>query len=79
MDAPTLTRWLADVTRSLLASPATPDGLLDHWRACGLADVIERAEKVVRRERLMVDALRKGEPITDVLGRDYEDMLRSLD
>ncbi len=43
MDAPTLTRWLADVTRSLLGTSTTPDGLLDSWRACGLTDVIERA------------------------------------
>ena len=45
----------------------------------GRADeVIERAEKIMKREQLMVAAIRRGDRITDVVGRDYEDMLKSL-
>jgi 4-hydroxy-4-methyl-2-oxoglutarate aldolase len=44
-----------------------------------LADVVRRAERIAERERLMVEALRQGDPITDVVGRDYEEMLDRLD
>lgn len=42
-------------------------------------EVIARAERITARERLMVTALRDGESIVDVVGRDYEDMLDELD
>jgi regulator of RNase E activity RraA len=44
-----------------------------------LDEVIRRAERIAERERLMVHALRKGERITAVVGRDYEDMLDKLE
>ena len=44
-----------------------------------LEEIIARAERVAARERLMVEALRKGERVTEVLGRSYEDMLQQLD
>ena len=44
-----------------------------------LHDVLRRAERIAERERLMVEALRRGDPITEVVGRDYEDMLDALD
>lgn len=43
------------------------------------AEVLRRAERIAERERLMVVALRKGERITEVVGRDYEEMLDRLD
>jgi 4-hydroxy-4-methyl-2-oxoglutarate aldolase len=42
-------------------------------------EIVERATTIMRRERLMVQALREGGVITEVLGRDYEDMLHELD
>jgi 4-hydroxy-4-methyl-2-oxoglutarate aldolase len=44
-----------------------------------LEEVVRRAERVGQRERLMVEALRRGERITGVLGRDYEDLLDTLE
>lgn len=44
-----------------------------------LEDILGRAERIAAKERLMVEALRRGEPITAVVGRDYEDMLDELD
>jgi len=44
-----------------------------------LDEVLARAERIAARERLMVEALRKGEPITAVVGRDYEEMLDRLE
>jgi 4-hydroxy-4-methyl-2-oxoglutarate aldolase len=44
-----------------------------------LDDILIRAERIMRREGLMVEALRSGDRITDVVGRDYEDMLEKLD
>jgi regulator of RNase E activity RraA len=41
--------------------------------------VLRRAERIAHRERLMVEALRKGERITEVVGRDYEEMLDRLE
>jgi len=41
-------------------------------------EVVQRAERIAERERLMVAALRKGDAITEVVGRDYEDMLNDL-
>lgn len=43
-----------------------------------LAEVVRRAERIAEKERLMVAALRKGERITEVVGRDYETMLDKL-
>jgi regulator of RNase E activity RraA len=43
-----------------------------------LEDVLRRAERIAERERLMVHALRKGDRITAVVGRDYVDMLDKL-
>jgi len=40
--------------------------------------VVRRAERIAERERLMVEALSRGEPITEVVGRDYEEMLDTL-
>jgi 4-hydroxy-4-methyl-2-oxoglutarate aldolase len=43
-----------------------------------LEEIVKRAERIAERERLMVAALRRGEPITEVVGRDYETMLDKL-
>ena len=43
-----------------------------------LDEVVQRAERIAERERLMVEALRAGDRITDVVGRDYEEMLDKL-
>ena len=37
--------------------------------------VIEAAEKISKKEQLMVAELKKGRPITEVMGLDYEEML----
>jgi regulator of RNase E activity RraA len=42
-------------------------------------EAIRRAERIATRETLMVEALERGEKITAVVGRDYEDMLDQLD
>lgn len=44
-----------------------------------LEDCLGRAERIANRERLMVEALARGDRATDVVGRDYEDMLDELD
>jgi len=44
-----------------------------------LEDIVRRAERIAERERLMVVALRQGQAITAVVGRDYEDMLDKLE
>jgi regulator of RNase E activity RraA len=41
--------------------------------------VLDAAEAIAARERAMVAALRDGTPITDVMGTDYEKMLRKRD
>jgi regulator of RNase E activity RraA len=38
--------------------------------------VLEAAEAVAKRERLMVDALLEGTPISQVMGKSYETMLK---
>ncbi|HEU4617255.1 MAG TPA: RraA family protein [Gammaproteobacteria bacterium] len=43
------------------------------------AEIVRRAERVAARERLMVEALRRGERVTEVVGRDYEEMLDRLE
>jgi 4-hydroxy-4-methyl-2-oxoglutarate aldolase len=42
-------------------------------------EIVRRAERVAARERLMVEALRAGDRVTEVVGRDYEEMLDKLD
>jgi regulator of RNase E activity RraA len=44
-----------------------------------IEEVVRRAERISHKERLMVEALRRGEKITTVLGRDYEDLLDELE
>jgi 4-hydroxy-4-methyl-2-oxoglutarate aldolase len=41
-------------------------------------EILRRAERIAKREMLMVQALRSGDRITDVVGRDYEEMLDKL-
>jgi len=42
----------------------------------GVVDqVLDVAERVVAREKLMADAVKSGEPVTEVMGKDYETML----
>lgn len=43
------------------------------------SDVVRRAERIAQRERLMVEALHRGERVTEVVGRDYEEMLDKLE
>lgn len=44
-----------------------------------IENVVPRAERITERERLMVRALRDGERVTEVVGRDYENMLADLE
>lgn len=39
--------------------------------------VLAAAEEIARREAAMIRALRKGQPITEVMGASYENMLKS--
>ena len=41
-----------------------------------LARVLDTAEKIVEKERFMADAIRAGTPIGQVMGADYESMLK---
>jgi regulator of RNase E activity RraA len=45
-------------------------------RETDLARVIETAEKIVEKERMMAEAIRAGTPIGKVMGADYESMLK---
>ncbi|HEY4134146.1 MAG TPA: RraA family protein [Alphaproteobacteria bacterium] len=45
-------------------------------RAVDAEKVVGEAEVIARREALMAKALREGKPITEVMGADYEHMLR---
>jgi regulator of RNase E activity RraA len=38
-------------------------------------EVIAAAEMIAARESLMKEAVLKGDPVTEVMGRDYETML----
>ncbi|GGF40011.1 diguanylate cyclase [Youhaiella tibetensis] len=40
--------------------------------------VIATAERIAAKERLMVEALKAGKPVSQVLGADYEDMLEAM-
>ena len=42
-------------------------------------EILRRAKRIVAREQLMVEALRNGQQVTDVVGRDYEAMLDELE
>ena len=41
-------------------------------------EVLARAEQIADRERLMILALNRGEAITEVMGKNYETMLKEL-
>jgi len=56
---------------------ADASGVVFVPRAC-LEEVVVRAERIAERERLMVHALRNGDRITEVVGRNYEEMLDKL-
>lgn len=43
-----------------------------------VAQVIAAAEKIVRKERLMADAVRAGQPLSAVMGANYEAMLKDV-
>jgi regulator of RNase E activity RraA len=45
-------------------------------RAADAERVVGEAEKIARREAVMAKALMAGKPITEVMGADYEHMLR---
>ena len=44
-----------------------------------IGEVVTRAERITERERLMIQALQRGDAATEAVGRDYEQMLRELD
>jgi len=43
--------------------------------AANAEQVIEVAERVVAREKMMVEAVNAGQPVSEVMGKDYETML----
>jgi regulator of RNase E activity RraA len=45
-------------------------------RAADIGRVLETAEKIVAKEKLMGEAIRAGTPISEVMGADYERMLK---
>lgn len=47
--------------------------------AAQIEEIVRRAARIAERERLMVQALRAGDRITEVVGRNYEEMLTKLD
>jgi regulator of RNase E activity RraA len=47
--------------------------------AAQIEEIVRRAARIAERERLMVQALRAGNRITEVVGRNYEEMLTKLD
>jgi regulator of RNase E activity RraA len=46
-------------------------------READISRVLDVAEKIVEKERLMAEAIRAGTPIGKVMGADYESMLKS--
>ena len=44
--------------------------------AAEIERVLQAAEMIAGREALMAQALRAGKPITEVMGADYEHMLK---
>jgi regulator of RNase E activity RraA len=47
--------------------------------AAQIEEIVRRAARIAERESLMVQALRAGDRITEVVGRNYEEMLTKLD
>lgn len=47
-------------------------------RADDVAEVVEAAEAVVEKERVMGEALRRGAPVSSVMGQDYESLAREV-
>jgi 4-hydroxy-4-methyl-2-oxoglutarate aldolase len=45
--------------------------------AARVADVLAMAERIAAKERLMTEAIRSGQPVSLVMGADYETMLQS--
>ncbi len=45
-------------------------------READISRVLDTAEKIVEKERLMAEAIRAGTPIGNVMGGDYESMLK---
>jgi regulator of RNase E activity RraA len=45
-------------------------------RASDIERVLDTAEKIVEKEKLMAEAIRNGTPISKVMGADYESMLK---
>ena len=43
--------------------------------ALRIEDILKTAEHIAEKERLMVNDLRDGKPITEVMGTNYETML----
>ena len=41
--------------------------------------VVAAAERIAAREKLMVDAVHRGEPVTEIMGADYETLLGTQD
>jgi regulator of RNase E activity RraA len=47
--------------------------------AAQIEEIVRRAARIAEREALMVQGLRAGDRITEVVGRNYEEMLSKLD
>jgi regulator of RNase E activity RraA len=45
-------------------------------RAADIERVLDTAEKIAEKEKLMAEAIRAGTPISKVMGADYESMLK---
>ena len=45
-------------------------------RKADIARVLDLAEKIVEKEKLMADAISAGKPIGQIMGADYESMLK---
>lgn len=48
-------------------------------RAAVAENIIEKAEQIAAREKLMAEDVRSGQPVTDVMGKDYETLLGTQD
>jgi 4-hydroxy-4-methyl-2-oxoglutarate aldolase len=46
--------------------------------AARVADVLAMAERIAAKERLMTEAIRSGQPVSLVMGADYETMLEGM-
>jgi hypothetical protein len=45
-------------------------------RQADISRVLDAAEKIVAKEKLMAESIRAGTPIGQVMGADYESMLK---